>query len=51
MKWFLTTTAAVLLALLGRYLVLHNWSISDYFLGGYVTACLVHAYVAQAEKL
>lgn len=51
MKWFLTTAGCVALAILGQYLVRHNWAIRDHFLGGYFTACLVHTYLQQAEKL
>lgn len=51
MKWFLTCTAAVLMAILGQYLVLHNWESSDYFMGGYWTAFMVNAYLQQADKL
>lgn len=51
MKWFLTTTAAVLLALLGQYLVRHNWPASDHFLGGYITAMLVSLYLDKGAKL
>jgi len=51
MKWFLTTTAAVLLALLGQYLVLKNWAAKDHFLGGYMTAMLVSLYLDKGKKL
>jgi len=51
MNWFVTTTAAVLLAILGQYLAQHNWASSDHFLGGYFTAFLVNTYLEQAGKL
>jgi hypothetical protein len=51
MKWFLTSTAAVMLAILGKYLVCHNWAIQDHFLGGYLTGCIVNFYINKAKKI
>lgn len=51
MKFILTTAAAVLLAILGQYLVVKNWGIGDRFLGGYFTAAIVSFYLEKAAKL
>ena len=51
MKFILTTAGAVALAFSGQYLVQHNWSLQDHFLGGYLSAYLVSVYLKIADTL
>jgi len=51
MKFILTTAAALALSVLGQYLVQHNWSVNDQFLGGYFTSYMVSTYLKIGDTL